>query len=275
MAKEIEMVRDKLHWLSRRLPPTALRAIAGRPVEFSAREIFHVTADEDVRWSIAGERATGSVMRWIPLSPGRFVLAIETPGRRRQSRSVTVGLCPGDLITRREALDYYFCLILNHGTTLRFIPLLEKARKPRSDLLRAEVAQHHPAFAKLLKAQTDVYRQQFLRHPFVEARTVRTGLHAIFSHDLVYLGSAAPIREVTDQLSVLFGRLAELETGRGQTLMAIEALIGKLDPTKFGYQSSTLYPVESPGRGGTSAGSPCVKRWCGIGSLLRLNGSIT
>jgi hypothetical protein len=236
--------RGGQEWLTaragRRWRGEELAAVAGHPFEVDAARLLpRVRKGDVVRWRVDGETQEGPAFRWTPPSPGFFRLTASA-GSRSAYRRVTVGLCPSDLVDRREQLEYFFSLVVRSGNKVHFVPLIEdKLGTPDTALLEREVRQHHGAFARFTDAHTGIYRDQVLPHPYLETDAIPTGLYAVFSADLIYLGETKETRAAADGILSALARIATEPIGGGAFVRDLSGKRGRLGLPGSGLGRST------------------------------------
>ena len=233
-----------------------LRAVAGELFELKATDLIpHESDDRSPEWRIAGTTLRGAALKWTPRSPGVYGLELRA-ARRVLRRQVIVGLRPSDIVKRAKDLDSYFCFIVPNAHKVHFFPLLDKGggggAKAREGVKR-EIKDQHPAFSRLLAAQTRIYRDRVLPHPFVDPKSFRPGLYAVCSNDLCYLGSEQRLNAIAGSLQKSLRLLSTRRTGRGAVLKVIEKTLADLSPAAYEYSNAVQFPMLSLKRRGAFA----------------------
>ena len=229
------MTTDALRrpWMTRLSTPAEPKCLAGHEIILNLQNLFP-NAPKDVSWRVGETRGTGYEVLWTPREPGNQTLVVKGKTFLRKL-VVRVGIRPNDLQVRRDALDHFLCLVIRQRAQLHFLPLLHAAERenkaPSLDRkqLAKEVASGHPAFARLMRAQSHLYHKHIRTGPFIDLNTAPSGLYAIFPNDAIYLGDTQAIRSVIEAAPEILTRMRRAILGRGVLLSKIAALTRGLD----------------------------------------------
>ena len=233
-----------------------LAAYAGTDVTFESADLLPLRQVRDpnaVSWTLStpegdvqldpGAQATVHV--------GRPMVADLTAssGAVRRTKRVVFGVHPKHLIENLDAYDdFFYAVTFRLAEKAYFLPLVpDRQRSDLAGLRNAalrEMSANEPAYRAFAQSQDRIYACQTLQQPRFDPDRLAEGAYAVFSDEVLFLGTAQELNQAIQGLrsALDFDAQSSVEAARpGRVFAAINALADTFDPRALVNAASSTF----------------------------------